>query len=259
MVKYSIILIPNAFMWWIVDSSDRIMISSMVGYAENGLYAIANKFPALLYTVAGIFNQAWSYSAIKEEESTDKDSYSNNVYDKLVSFVVLAAAGLMVIIKPLLSIYVGSDFYHAWIFTPFLIIGVVFMSLGTFASSAYTVHRDSVGFLKSASVGAGVNLALNFLLIPLLGVQGAAIATCISYVFVYLFRVFDTRKYTKLKILRIDHLVGYVFLLIMAGTMLVNSPYSQGFLVMEMMLLVVCYKKYIMQYIEFIKSNLIKR
>ena len=41
MSKYSIVLIPNSFMWWIMNSSDRIMVSSMVGIAANGIYAVS--------------------------------------------------------------------------------------------------------------------------------------------------------------------------------------------------------------------------
>ena len=44
MTKYSVVLIPNSFMWWIMNSSDRIMVSSMVSIAANGIYA------CLLYT-----------------------------------------------------------------------------------------------------------------------------------------------------------------------------------------------------------------
>ena len=37
MIRYSIVLIPNSFMWWIMNSSDRVMVSSMVGIAANGI------------------------------------------------------------------------------------------------------------------------------------------------------------------------------------------------------------------------------
>lgn len=41
MAKYSVVLIPNSFMWWIMNSSDRIMVSSMVSVAANGIYAVS--------------------------------------------------------------------------------------------------------------------------------------------------------------------------------------------------------------------------
>lgn len=66
--------------------------------------------------------------------------------------------------------------------TPFLIIGCVYLTLGTFMATSYTVHKDSFGYLFSGSFGAVFNILLNFILIPVIGVYGAALATCISYI-----------------------------------------------------------------------------
>ena len=72
MLKYSIVLIPNSFMWWVMNSSDHVMVTSMIGVAANGIYAISYKLPTLISTFTGIFNQAWSYSAIREEGAEDE-------------------------------------------------------------------------------------------------------------------------------------------------------------------------------------------
>ena len=41
---------------------------------------------------------------------------------------------------------------------------------------------------------------MNFILIPQVGVYGAAIATCISYILVFVFRLFHTREYIQYNI-----------------------------------------------------------
>ena len=45
-------------------------------------------------------------------------------------------------------------------------------------STSYTVHKDSFGYLFSGSFGAVFNILLNFILVPVIGVYGAALATC---------------------------------------------------------------------------------
>ena len=84
MTKYSVVLIPNSFMWWIMNSLDRIMVSSMVGIAANGIYAVSFKLPTLVSTLTGIFNQAWSYSAIREEGSRDEKNIIIKYLDNLL-------------------------------------------------------------------------------------------------------------------------------------------------------------------------------
>ena len=83
MTKYSVVLIPNSFMWWIMNSSDRIMVSSMVGISANGIYAVSYKLPTLVSTLTTIFNQAWSYSAIREEGAVDESEYNNKIFKVL--------------------------------------------------------------------------------------------------------------------------------------------------------------------------------
>lgn len=245
MAKYSIVLIPNSFMWWIMNSSDRIMVTAMVSVAANGIYAIAYKIPTLLSTITTIFNQAWSYSAIKEKDSKDKNEYNNAVYNRLVQISITVACGLLMIMKIFLRYYVGAEYYISWIYTPFLMVGFVFMTIGTFiATSTYTVHKDSKGFLFSGMAGALVNIALNFALIPLLQTTGAAIATCISYIVVYIYRVIDTKKYIKLNVLKKDHLVGYLFLIIMAGTMFIDNNVGQILLIIEFLCVFFIYRSF---------------
>ena len=63
MYKYSIPLIPNQLSWWIVSTSDRLIISYLLSVAQNGVYAVANKFSSMCITVFNIFNLTWTESA----------------------------------------------------------------------------------------------------------------------------------------------------------------------------------------------------
>lgn len=216
MVKYSVVLIPNSFMWWIMNSSDRIMVSSMVSVSANGIYAISYKIPTLMSVFTSIFNQAWGYSAIKENGAIDEQEYNNKVLRMLISFTMITAIGLIAITKPFLTVYVSKDYYDAWRYVPFLLIGSVYMTFGTFFASSYTVHKDSFGYLFSAIFGASINIILNFILIPIVGVMGAAIATCVSYIMVFVFRFFHTKKYLKYNINNKEFVFGSLLLVVEA-------------------------------------------
>lgn len=236
MVKYSVVLIPNSFMWWIMNSSDRIMVSSMIGVAANGIYAVSYKLPTLVSTLTTIFNQAWSYSAIREEGTSDESEYNNRVFKTLIGIVMLIGIGLVTFMKPFLSIYVAKEYYIAWKYTPFLTIGCVYLTMASFMATSYTVHKDSFGYLFSGMFGAAFNIAMNFVLIPLIGVFGAAIATCISYILVFVFRLFHTRKYIQYNIKNKEFLWGSLILLLSACLMFVNNWI--GFVLQYVLLLI---------------------
>lgn len=239
MIRYSIVLIPNSFMWWIMNSSDRVMVSSMVGIAANGIYAVSYKLPTLVSTLTTIFNQAWSYSAIREEGTEDENEYNNKIFRTLIGIVMLIGIGLITFMKPFLSIYVAKEYYVAWKYTPFLTVGCVYLTLATFMATSYTVHKDSFGYLFSGMFGAIFNIVMNLALIPLIGVYGAAIATCISYMLVFVFRLFHTRKYIRYNIKNKEFIVGSAILILSACLMFVDNLF--GFTLQCALMLIAIY------------------
>ena len=216
MVKYSVVLIPNSFMWWIMNASNRVILTSMVGIASAGLYAVANKLPSIISVVSSIFNQAWNYSAIREDDTADRESFNNRAFDYLFGFVCFAGSALLVVLKPILSVYVDEAYFSSWSFTPPLILGSCILVLATFLSSQYTVNKDSKGFLFSATAGAVANIVLNFALIPFFAELGSAIATCISYLVVFIYRIIDIRKYINMKVVTVKHILTFACLFISA-------------------------------------------
>lgn len=222
MVKYSIPLIPNSFMWWIINSSDRLMITAMVSVSVSGIFAISSKIPALISFVSTIFNQAFSYSAIQEEKSEDRVEFNNKIFDYLMGMVTVFGIFVLLIIRVFLRFYVSDEFYSAWIYTPPLIVGTCLLVLGTFFSVSYTVNKDSIGFLKSGAMGAVANIILNLSLIPIWGALGAAIATFVSYFIVFIYRFFDIKKYLELDLFNARHSTSLI-MLVVAGCLVYTS------------------------------------
>ncbi|WP_270388231.1 lipopolysaccharide biosynthesis protein [Blautia hansenii] len=259
MLKYSVVLIPNVFMWWIMNSADRIVVTMFLGAAANGIFAIAYKIPSLMSTVAGIFNQAWSYSAIREDNSDDIEKYTNSVYRGLFFVVSGCALGMMMVLKPFLSIYVSDEYFIAWKYAPFLIIGFVFQTLSTFLSTPYTVNKDSKGFLFSAMTGAIANIVLNILLVFKLGIYGVAFATCVSYIVVFLYRMVDTKKYVRVYVFDKKYLLVFGILFLQTMIIYLNNLVSQIVLVVLFLIGVIVQYKVWLPVWRQITSRLIKK
>ena len=256
MLKYSVVLIPNTFMWWIINSSDRVMITSFIGNSANGIYAISCKIPTLLSTIVTIFNTAWSYSAIKENDSYDRDEYNNSVYNGLVMLSVVIGAAMMLVMKPFLAVYVSKMYYKAWMFTPYLVVGCVFLSIASFLGAYYTVNKDSKVFLYSSSVAAAINLALNYLLIPKIGIAGAALATAISYIAVFLYRAVDTKKYIFINVFSKKHLVSYILLMLIGCSMFIEGLMSYLLMIIIYIVILIIYKETWWMYVISLKQIL---
>ena len=176
------------------------MVTYMISASANGIYSVSYKLPSMMSTFNTILMQAWQYSAIKTSESKDKNEYNNKMFEFYFSSTALIAVGLLFILKPFTQVYVAKEYVSAWIYSPFLIVGLMFQTLGTFVGTSYYVEKDMKGNLISSTVGAMINILLNFILIPIIGVTGAAIATCVSYIIVMFYRLADTKKYLVIKV-----------------------------------------------------------
>lgn len=194
MLKYSLILIPNAILWWGINASDRFFVSYMCGKAENGIYAVSYKIPTLLNVAASIFTQSWQMSAIKEYEEGGEAKFYNQVYRLLTFFVGCATIILILANRQILSVYVGEEYQGAWLYSPPLMVAFFTGSLGTFWGSFYIAAKNMKKYLQSAIAGAIVNLILNFILIYSMGTIGAAIATMFSYFVVMIVRALGIQK-----------------------------------------------------------------
>ena len=81
MIKYSLPLVPNSLSWTIINLSDRIIVSNVLGLSFNGIYSMSCKFPALMDTIYGFFYTAWTESAAKSLKDVDSDSFYNKVFN----------------------------------------------------------------------------------------------------------------------------------------------------------------------------------
>lgn len=198
MLGYCIPMIPNSIMWWITDASDKYMIAFFVGVSSNGIYALAKKIPSILSMLHSVFFQAWQLSAVEESEAKDKSYYYTTVFNMFSCVMFLGISFAIFIIKPFLKIFVDEAYFSAWKYVPFLLIAVTFSSFSGFLGTNYVAMKETKGIFKTTVYGAISNVLFNALLIPIFGMNGASVATCISYMITFVVRNRDTRKFVKI-------------------------------------------------------------
>jgi O-antigen/teichoic acid export membrane protein len=200
MVAYSTPLIVNNLSWWIMNSSDRVMIEWYLSAASLGLYAAASKIPALLSIITSIFSQAWTISSVKNYD-TDKDKiFYMNIFKYYSILLTLSAAIIMLILKDFMKIYVGPEFVASWRFVPFLLFGMIFFSYSAFFGAIYGAAKKNKNVAATTFVAAIINIIMNIILIPRIGIMGAVISTAVAYTAIGLFRMIDSQRFFSFKV-----------------------------------------------------------
>ncbi len=207
-LMYSIPLVPNSVLWWVSNSSDKYFLTLFSGISDVGIYSVAYKIPTMLSVFSSLFITAWQISSVEDFGSERTIYFFRNIAKKYLYLNTLATSILLLFLKPISGFLFLNDFYSAWTVVPFLIVGYVYYSMSLFMGTIYTAAKKTKMVMTSTVVGSIVNIILNYLLIPLTGIYGAAIATAISYVVIYLMRKLDSKHIIKLNLGFVDLFYG---------------------------------------------------
>lgn len=200
LLKYSVPLIPNAISWWIVNASDRIIITYFFNVAANGIYSVANKFSSVVMTVYNIFNITWTESVSVNFNSEDRDEYFSKIFDITIRFFGALCIGIIAFMPFVFGIMVNVDYNEAYMQIPILIIATIFNILVSFLGTIYVAKKLTKEIAKTSMFAAVINIVVNIMLINKIGLYAASISTLVAWFLMMIYRLIDTRKYIKLKI-----------------------------------------------------------
>lgn len=195
MYKYSIPLVPNGISWWIVNVSDRSIITAVLGTAANGIYAVSNKFPTILSSLLGIFNLSWSESAALHVNSPDRDQFFSEVSNTVTKLFTCLGVGMISCMPFVFPILINKNYNDAYNYIPILILGSVFNVIICLYSALYIAKKMTKQVATTSIIGAIINIIINVVLIKYLGLYAAALSTAISYFVMMVYRHFDLKKY----------------------------------------------------------------
>ena len=213
MTKYSIPMIANAVSWWVNNASDRYFVTWICGVAANGIYAVSYKIPSIISVLQSIFGQAWTISAVKDFDKNDADGFYIKIYNLYNALLVIACSMLIFLVKPLALILFAKDFYIAWMYSPFLMIGTVFSGMSAFVGGLFSALKKSKSFAQTSVVSAVTNVVGNIALVPLVGPFGASVTTAASYLIMLMMRIYMIRKDVNLAVDFRRDLVSYALLI----------------------------------------------
>lgn len=238
MLVYCTPLICTVLGWWVNSTADKYTVAFMCGVAANGLLSVSYKIPSIISTLQGIFIQAWQISAIKEYGEDSASSFYGQTFTYINVLMSIACSSLTLLSKPLARILYANEFYQAWRYVPFLLISSVLNCASGFVGPILSAKKDSKSMALSAIYGACANIILNIILVYLIGVQGATIATVISSYLIYYFRMravkneFSVKEYWRVLVtwgllcmqatLEVYTPIWYVEVIILIGLVITN-------------------------------------
>lgn len=220
MIIYSYPLVPAAICTWALTSASSFFIKSLKNIHEVGVYQIGVNIASLTNIVISAFLQAWAPFALSiHKEKNHKEVYGIifSIYSIIGGIVV---CGIFIFSHEVLTLFTSPQYYGAaWVAGIF--------SLNIFISGVYQITSIGCNLMNTnmpyglaVIIGAALSIVLFYLLIPVMGKEGAAVATTLSNSFI---AGFISYKAQKLYPIPYDFIsFGFVVILLLCISIPVN-------------------------------------
>lgn len=236
MLFFGLPFLPATILFITIGMIDRFFIESYLGLADVGLYSAGYKIGSVISIIIIAFNLNWQPYYLKTQE--DKN-FSINIkkISQIFTIILLYVAVFMCLFSQdllrikLFGFYlIGESFWPSYTVIPWVVFGYFFYGLYVLQSPSLYIKNKQKWTPVFWGFGTAINVALNIVLIPKLGIVGAAIATFISYFFMFLFIKLKNKFWMQLPLFDF-HLLFFVLI---SFALLFLKYISQSFLLISM-------------------------
>ena len=156
---------------------DIIMLDHFVTSSDVGIYSVGVMLAERVWLIPDALKEVMISNLTKGKDYHEV-SFVIRVCNTVCIFVVL---GIVALGQPFINLFYGNDYADAYIVTVIILVGVIFMIYYKMIGSYNIVHGKQKENLIYLIASVITNIVANLILIPLVGNNGAAIASVLSY------------------------------------------------------------------------------
>jgi len=200
MMKYAMPVLIAGIAYSVNETFDRILLENLlpenVADQQIGMYSACYKLALFMTLFATAFRlgiEPYFFSHSKTENPQKNYAKILEYFVALGSVILLTVVVFADLLKP--YIILSEAYYEAMWIVPFILLANFCLGIYHNLSVWYKItDRTKYGAYISI-FGATVTLVLNYVLIPIIGFKGSAIATLSAYALMMLLSLYFGRKY----------------------------------------------------------------
>lgn len=191
-VKFALFSAPTYIVFYLNDYLNKQIIVSAIGVYAVGIFSSSSLFGSILTGLKGGFNTYWSAYVYKNYQTEKKKI--TEMHDYVVLFSIFAAS-LLVVIRDVIYLLIGTDFHASKAFFSLLLaMPLLSFILETTNKGIAIAKKNQITFF-SHTAAVTINLISCIVLTKIWGLTGAAIANMLSAVLLYVLNTFYGQKY----------------------------------------------------------------
>ncbi len=184
----------SCLLTYLVLRADILMLDAFLDKSQTGLYSLAVNLADIVNMIAVSVSMLLfpKLSGMSEEREKRSFIWKTLKYMSLIMLVLIIGAAIFSEWAVLL-VY-GEDYRESVPAFRILMPGIFFWSLSSLLFNFFS-SENRIGInISSSLVGLCVNLIFNWVLIPWYGIQGAAMASTVAYVIIFILLIYYLKK-----------------------------------------------------------------
>lgn len=182
MLAFSLPLVPAAAAGWALNLSDRYILQRLTDADTVGVYALGyTGGMVVLAFIVQPFVLAWaatSWEIAKEDDAERQYARVLTAFTVVAAFVGLAISALA---TDVLRLLLGPAFADSRLVVPFSAFAYVLYGVYSIVAVGLNIRSQTRWLSIAMGIAAALSIGLNLVLIPLVGMLGAALATLVAY------------------------------------------------------------------------------
>ena len=183
-LAFSIPLIPFGILLWVVNVSDRYLITHFLDLSQTGIYSASYMLGALIalfyspisFVLFPTISRLW-----EQNEPVRVKNYMEYSTKLFLTFAIPGAIGLWLLSQPLLSTFTTPEYAVGGALVLLVALGAILLGIYSINVHIILLAHQNKWLPPMIGLTAAVNIGLNIVLIPEIGIIGAAISTIISF------------------------------------------------------------------------------
>jgi len=238
LLKFGMPMVPGAIAGWALTVSDRYLLNEFGSPADVGLYDIAYKFGMIINMILVMpFRTAWLPFVF----SIKNDKNADNIYSVTLTYFLLVATFVFLFISLFareIIILVSTSAYLPGVNAiPLIALAYIFYGIYYIVDIGVLLKVKTIYYTIISGIGAAVNIGLNIIMIPKMGMIAAAINTAVAYFLILVLMYLISKK-----LYPVIYETKRLLIIIFTGSAIFMLGYTISF---ESIIINICFKLFI--------------
>jgi O-antigen/teichoic acid export membrane protein len=244
MLKFGLPYLPAGLASMLIQVIDRPIMEHLTNLKTLGIYQANYKLGIFMMLFVNMFQYAWQPFFMQES----KNDQAKKIFSKVLTYFTLAGSIILIVLTLFIDniirfeifgkTLIGPLYWSGVGIVPVILLAYLFNGLYVVFTAGIYIKEKSIYVPVITGIGAVVNLLVNFILIPVMGIMGAAVATFASYFVMSVGLYLVTQKFYKIEYEK--RKISLIFFLIMITGFIYYILYYNGqlFLIYKFLILI---------------------